>query len=216
MRRSGFTLIELIAVVTIFSIMLLAIVPALDSTAPKYRLRSAARQVASLIEEGQSTTIYTRREHSLIYELDRGTYTLLVPPIPPEEQEEEQGGLGGLGGLFGGDDEGGEKGPIDDIEHGLPPQDPEEATDEDRDSEELEPMELPYDVEFFFVRAGDDTTRSGRAVVPLSRLGTTGSHVVGVRLKADQDRALYIKFNALTRTISYSEEEPEVRTIDGE
>ncbi|MCW8138490.1 MAG: prepilin-type N-terminal cleavage/methylation domain-containing protein [Planctomycetota bacterium] len=61
-RRSGFSLIEIMAVMLILGVILMSIVPAIDSMVPIYRLRGAAREVASLMELAQSEAVGTRKE----------------------------------------------------------------------------------------------------------------------------------------------------------
>jgi hypothetical protein len=51
--------------------------------------------------------------------------------------------------------------------------------------------------------------------VPFEHLGASGSHVVGLKLQ-EGELQIWVKFNALTRTIEFSDEQPTVRTLDGD
>lgn len=214
------------AVLAIVGVILLAVVPNLDNQVPTYRLRAGARKVASMIEVAQSETIAKRQRHVIVYDLDNNTYQILLPPTDPDEDEEGEEEEEGLGELAGGK-EGGAR-PTNDLEHGLPPPDPnapeeEEEEEEDDDFSDLEGLtlqDLPEDVVFDLVIVGEDEKRSGRVFVPFSHLGNEGAHVVGVTLGSEQNSGqgeqLWVKFNPLTRTIMFSRERPELRTLDAE
>lgn len=213
--RAGFSLIEIMAVLIILGIILMSVVPAIDNLVPAYRLRSAAREVASLIELAHSEAVSTRKEFKLAYDLDQETYWLILPPRDADEDREEPEGL--LGGAAGEVNKEGR--PIDDLEHGPPPADPNAEQDgsrarSDAEREALEPRSLPTDVVLEMVIVGDDEKRVGQVTVPFTHDGASGTHIVGLRLangaEADQ---VWVKFNALTRTIEYSEQRPQVRTL---
>ncbi|MEZ6187290.1 MAG: hypothetical protein R3F62_20050 [Planctomycetota bacterium] len=75
---------------------------------------------------------------------------------------------------------------------------------------------LPDGVEFIGVTLGDEERTTGKVVVPFTHLGDQGGHVVGLRLSdSDTPTELWIKFNPLSRSIDYSEERPETRTLEG-
>ncbi len=224
-RRSGFTLIELMAVMGIMGILLLAVVPAVDNMVPAYRVRAAARTIASTIELGQSETVAQRKEFVLVYDLGQNTYEILLPPTDPDaeqDEEESEGGLEGeLSGLAG--DE--EDAAADDIEHGrAPPAPSSEDDDEDTDTDYSErdkifaEKSLPEDVVFEMVVVGEKEHRNGKVFVPFSHLGNKGAHYVGMRLDPngagrDDPIQVWVKFNPMTRTIEYSDERPEIRTL---
>lgn len=215
-RRSGFSLIEIMAVMLILGVILMSIVPAIDSMVPIYRLRGAAREVASLMELAQSEAVGTRKEYQIAYSVDRNAYWLVLPPRDPAE-DQEQDPMGGLGGPAGESNKEGR--PIDDVEHGPPPVDADAAQDPraartSAEREALLPKGLPTDVVFVSVIIGDEEKRTGEVMVPFSHLGAGGTHIVGLRLEngGDADQ-IWVKFNALTRTIEYHEERPTIRTL---
>ena len=216
--RRAFTLIELIAVTVIMATIMTAIVPALDSMVPKYRMRSGARNVASMIEQAQAEAVGKRREFTVAYDLDENTYWLVLPPQDEEADEDEDAG----GGLFGFGGEEKQKGqrPQNDVEHGLPPVDPNASQEEQdvdvMDRESLTPQELPPGVVFSSIMVGDSEETTGTVYVPFSHLGNEGSHVVGVELDdPESEHQIYVKFSALSRTISYHDEPPQLRTLGG-
>jgi hypothetical protein len=206
----------------VLGVMLLAVIPSIDGLVPKYRLRGAAREIAALIEEAQSQSISQRKEFQVAYDLDAHTFWLVLPPLPPGASadgstptttEPDPAADPKTAGLR----------PADDVEHGPPARDP-EATDGTQEEEQsvaeretTTPKELPAGVIFERVSIGDDDKTSGTVHVPFEHLGATGSHVVGIKLQeSEQPMQMWIKFNALTRTIEYSEEKPTVRTLEGE
>jgi prepilin-type N-terminal cleavage/methylation domain-containing protein len=220
-RRAGFSLIEIMAVLIILGVILLSIVPSLDSLVPAYRLKGGAREVASMMELAQSEAVSARKEFQIAYDLDNDTYWLVLPPKPPESDPNAppspEAALGGDAPSLTKEGR-----PKDDVEHGLPPVDPkaqqdDEGTRTDQERDALSPMELPTDVKLECIVIADDEKRSGVVMVPMSYLGGSGSHIVGIKLEhgTDADQA-WIKFNALTRTIEFHEERPALRTISGE
>lgn len=212
-RRSGFSLIEIMAVMIILGIVLMSVVPALDGLVPTYRLKGAAREIASAIEQAQAEAVGNRREYQLAYDLDTDTYWLVLPPKPKDEEKaaetpEEAARKAALR-------------PQDDLEHGLPPRDPnapqeEEEATTDVEREALTPKGLPTDVVFVSVVVGEEEKAGGEVRVPFSYLGADGSHIVGLKLEngAESDQ-VWIKFNAITRTIEYHEQRPQARTLSG-
>ena len=214
--RRAFTLIELIAVTVIMATLMAAVVPALDSMVPKYRMRAGAREVASLIEQAQAEAVGKRREFSVAYDLDENTYWLVLPPQDDEEDDEDADDDGGLFG-FGGDDKETGLRPKNDVEHGLPPVDPNtvqaEVDVDVMDRESLTPKQLPPGVVFTSVTLGEDEQTTGTVYVPFSHLGNEGTHVVGFELEDDtSELKIFVKFAALSRTITYHDEMPELRT----
>lgn len=217
--RAGFSLVEIMAVLIILGVILMAVVPAIDNLVPTYRLRSAAREVASLIELAHSEAVSTRKEYRLAYDLDRNTYWLILPPKEREEDQQDAQDPSSLMGGGGGGEVTKEGRPVDDIEHGPPPVDPDAEQDQDQarsdaERDALQPKGLPTDVVFEVIVVGDDDKRVGEVVVPFTHEGAGGTHIVGLKLEngAETDQ-LWVKFNALTRTIEYSEQRPTVRTL---
>ncbi|MCA8924207.1 MAG: prepilin-type N-terminal cleavage/methylation domain-containing protein [Planctomycetes bacterium] len=212
--RHGFTLLELMAVVMIMGVILLAIVPAIDNLIPGYKLDSSARGLASHIELVQGQAIATRQQYLLVYDLDERSYWIVFPEEPeaqPEEQttEEEQPTE--------------DQRPVDDVEHGAPPPTEEETEKPEElpseldlaNREALEPEVLPDGIEFVSVTVGEEERTTGRVVVPFTHLGDQGGHVVGVRLIDDTQTQQWVKFNPLSRSIDYSPQRPEARTLEG-
>ncbi|RMG13666.1 MAG: prepilin-type N-terminal cleavage/methylation domain-containing protein [Planctomycetota bacterium] len=227
MRRSGFTLMEIMAVMAIIAVLLLAVVPNIDNQVPHFRLRGGAREVASTIELAQSQSVTERKVYAIRYDLDRGTYQILLPPADEEDAGEdaaEESGAGDLEGALGEGMAGAD--PQDDIEHGPPPPPPadaeEEAEPDDEEREGLGERSLPDDVRFVLVKEGERSHRRGKVVVRFSAVGNEGAHVVGLGLRSDAERGegggeqVWVKFNPLTRSIEFAEREPEVRTLDPE
>lgn len=219
MRRAavstrGFSLLEIMAVMVILGIVLMSVVPALDGLVPTYRLKGGAREVASAMELAQSEAVGARKEYQLAYDLDANTYWLILPPKPREETKDEPS-----------PEEAAAKAaqrPVDDVEHGVPPRDPNDPQEEaeaqtDVEREMLTPKPLPDNVVFDMVVVGDDEKTSGQVRVPFSYLGTDGSHIVGLKLEnGEENDQLWVKFNAITRTIEYTEQRPTARTVGGD
>jgi len=235
MSRRSFTLIELSAVVLIITILLVSVIPKLDNLAPSSRLSAGARYVAGTIETAQSEAISQRQEFVIAYDLDRNTYWIILPegherspdggddPQTPEDQAADAFG--------GGEGKGASDRPEDDLEHGTAPpeesgenseEDKEEATDATfADREAFEPNELPMSVEFKSVTIGDETRSSGRVYVSFDHRGTTGAHMVALQLETvpgsgEPQGEMWLRFDPLTRTLTYSEEQPQVPTIEGD
>jgi len=82
-RSSGFTLIELTAVLAIAALLLFFALPNVDGLSPKYRLRSAARRIASTIEAAQSQAIAEGKDMAIAYDLDHGSYWVILGAPDP-------------------------------------------------------------------------------------------------------------------------------------
>jgi prepilin-type N-terminal cleavage/methylation domain-containing protein len=220
--RRAFTLIELMAVMGIMGVLLLAVVPAVDNMVPAYRVRAAARTIASTIELGQSETVAQRKEFVLVYDLGQNTFEILLPPSDPDEESDEDEGVEGELAGFAGDEDANE---ADDIEHGRAPPDPSEEDEEEDETPDYSERDkifaekpLPEDVVFELVVVGEKEHRSGKVFVPFSHLGNKGAHYVGIRLDPngagrDDPIQIWVKFNPMTRTIEYSDERPQIRTL---
>lgn len=72
-RTIGFTMIELIIVIVLLGILVTFIAPRLGGITPKYRLRSFARNTASLIEKTRVTAIVRGKTTGIRYVLDDGS-----------------------------------------------------------------------------------------------------------------------------------------------
>ncbi|MBL4844079.1 MAG: hypothetical protein JKY65_01020 [Planctomycetes bacterium] len=232
-RRSArsFTLIELSAVVLIITILLVSVVPALDNLAPSSRLDAGARYVAGTIEIAQSEAISQRKEFVVAYDLDNHTYWIILPEGHSRGPDETEDPNADDPTFDVGDSKGAGDRPADDVEHGPAPPDKDGENDEEQkdaavdasyaDREAFEPNELPRDVEFKSVVVGDQEPRqSGRVYVSLDHRGTTGAHMVGLQLKQNPGSGgptgeVWLRFDPLTRTLTYSEQQPQVPTLEG-
>jgi len=83
----GFTLIELIVVVTILGIISAVVMPQIGNISPKYRLRSAARVVGSQISWTRSMAGATGEEYAMRYDLEAGALWSILPPGKDDDPE---------------------------------------------------------------------------------------------------------------------------------
>ena len=83
--KSGFTLIELMLVCVIIGIMVGLTATRLDLLVPKYRLRAAAREVASVLKQGKARAAAQGKDVYFEVDLAQGRYWLLAPFPKPEE-----------------------------------------------------------------------------------------------------------------------------------
>ena len=84
---SGFTLIELIVVITILAVLASYTLPNLDNFSPKYRLRSAARTVGQTVGWARSLGGGLGKEYVVRYNLDENTITIILPPGDDEDPD---------------------------------------------------------------------------------------------------------------------------------
>lgn len=83
--RTGFTLIELMLVCVIIGIMVGLAATRLDLLVPKYRLRAAAREVASVLKQGKARAAAQGKDVYFEVDLAQGRFWLLAPFPKPEE-----------------------------------------------------------------------------------------------------------------------------------
>jgi len=93
-NNSGFTLIELMVVILILGVIATVIAPNIDRISPKYSVRAGAREIASTIERCRSQSALTGETYSIVYDLDRMQYWVLLPVKldeygQPSEEERE-------------------------------------------------------------------------------------------------------------------------------
>ena len=74
-RRSGFTLIEILAVVAIFALLAALVVPNLGSLSSR-TLRQRADAIAARLELARQRSVLTGIPHRLLIDLDEGAYRL--------------------------------------------------------------------------------------------------------------------------------------------
>lgn len=83
--KSGFTLIELMLVCVIIGVMVGLTATRLDLLVPKYRLRAAAREVASVLKQGKARAAAQGKDVYFEVDLAQGRYWLLAPFPKAEE-----------------------------------------------------------------------------------------------------------------------------------
>lgn len=86
-RRRGFTLIELIVVISILGILTAFTMPSLTDISPKYRLRSGARELGAQIGWTRSLAVGAEEEYALRYDLDAGNFWVVLPPGPEDDPD---------------------------------------------------------------------------------------------------------------------------------
>jgi prepilin-type N-terminal cleavage/methylation domain-containing protein len=85
---SGFTLIELVLVCAIIGVMVGLAATRLDLLVPKYRLRAAAREVASVLKQGKARAAAQGKDIYFEIDLSQGKCWLLAPfPKPDSEND---------------------------------------------------------------------------------------------------------------------------------
>lgn len=85
--NSGFTLIELIVVITILAVLASFTIPNLDNLSPKYRLRSAARTVGQTVGWARSLGGGMGQEYVVRYDLDENSIAIILPPGEEDDPE---------------------------------------------------------------------------------------------------------------------------------
>lgn len=75
-KQKGFSLTELMVVVSVMGILGLVAVPNLVTTMPTYRLRSSAADLCSNLRRARSTAVKQNRDISIQFNIDGRTYTI--------------------------------------------------------------------------------------------------------------------------------------------
>ena len=88
--RQGFTLIELVVVVLIMGLVMGLAATRLDFLVPKYRIRAAARDVASVLKQGKARAAAQGKDVYFEVDLGQGRYWLLAPFPKPEEPGDQR------------------------------------------------------------------------------------------------------------------------------
>ncbi|MFN0060398.1 MAG: Tfp pilus assembly protein FimT/FimU [Planctomycetota bacterium] len=85
--QRGFTLLEMILVITILGALMAMVLPSLEGISPKYRLRSAARTVGSSINWAKSLAGGLAKTHVLHYDLETQQFWIIQPPRFDQDPE---------------------------------------------------------------------------------------------------------------------------------
>ncbi len=81
-NRRGLTIIELVVVMIILGIMVLIAIPNIGRWLPRYRLRSAARDVASNMQLSRLGAIKDNREWALLFDVNGQSYSIITDKGP--------------------------------------------------------------------------------------------------------------------------------------
>jgi general secretion pathway protein H len=79
-KQKGVTLIELAVVIAIIALMGLLMAPAIGEWMDNFRIRQAARDIASTLQLAKMQTISSRQPHSVDFTLATGSYQ--ITPLP--------------------------------------------------------------------------------------------------------------------------------------
>jgi general secretion pathway protein H len=74
MRQSGFTLLELMVVLAIAAVMMTVVPPLVSSALPGAQLKSASRQLAAGLRSARNRALVSRKETSLVLDLENHTF----------------------------------------------------------------------------------------------------------------------------------------------
>jgi len=74
MRRSGFTLLELIVVLAILAGIAALVAPSFSRTVASARLRAAASDIRSTFARARALAVASSRERSAVFDLSRGEF----------------------------------------------------------------------------------------------------------------------------------------------
>ena len=103
MKKSGFTLIELMVVVAIIALLSALVIPTISSYF-KVSLGSASRAMAGTIKETYNSTVITGRVHRLVYDFKENNYwveagsgTLLMDTKESRDRDSRKKRLGTTG-----------------------------------------------------------------------------------------------------------------------
>lgn len=75
-RQKGFSLVELMVVVAIIAVMALASTPNIVTGLPKYRVKNAARDLASKMRKARSIAVKKHRDVNVVFDTDNNRYSI--------------------------------------------------------------------------------------------------------------------------------------------
>ncbi len=78
-QKQGFTIVELLAVVTIMGLMAGVVAVSWASSLPRARLNSAVHEIAATVSGARSNAIARNGEFRIYYDLDANSYEVLSP-----------------------------------------------------------------------------------------------------------------------------------------
>jgi prepilin-type N-terminal cleavage/methylation domain-containing protein len=76
MNKKGFTLIELIVVFVIIAVTAVLIVPNIRGWLPRYRLKSATREIVSTMRTAQMKAVSNRMDYQIDFNVGTNSYVL--------------------------------------------------------------------------------------------------------------------------------------------
>lgn len=76
MQAKGFTLTEVIVVVAIIGILSAIATPTIIAWVPNYRLKSAARDVYSILQKARSIAVKSNRDTAVVFDVANNRYSL--------------------------------------------------------------------------------------------------------------------------------------------
>ena len=74
--EGGVTLIEVAVVMAIVAIMALFLAPAIGQWVDNFRIRQAARDISSTLQQAKMKAISTKTQHTVTFDIDNDTYLL--------------------------------------------------------------------------------------------------------------------------------------------
>lgn len=85
-KHKGFSLVELMIGIAIIAVMALMVTPNIVTGLPKYRVKNAARDLASQLRKARSTAIKQHREVTIAFDPDTNQYSVDGTAFPGSGQ----------------------------------------------------------------------------------------------------------------------------------